>query len=810
LEIYHFNIICLQISIKQPVVTTTQPQGKKSLIWLISTRLPRSGGKEVSAPKVPTGSVAIDGNKYKTADAQKAAYDKVTPVGNTLYGVPKKVDTSMIRTGLDVSGAVPPEGTAAQLDRSIAESANQYASEEGKSYLDVLAKQKADYDKRIAELEAKQTDYDKQMQSDVQNPLNEITSPFRADLENENNKRFAIEEQINTQQSLVDDLVSLSKQASIDIQQGADQPGLARVVKGNVTNIKDTYNAKIAFTQAAIAGVKGSIDLARSFVDRSIAAIEADRTDRITYLNFVKGLIDEKKKDTSDLLKETRTGQKATIDNQIKTIQSELAQAQENRELVQAFASNPDTAAIASKAGILLTDTPAKMSQKLMKFYTDNPQYSSSGQETLKNLVSKYPDAGILPTDTLASAYAKIKNSIVYQGQVASLTSSNGSLSEADKLKLASDMVKNGTALNLEDAINQISMSGPGVVGGYDISKYATDPNHEKAVASILQRIGKFNSVSDIDAYIKQVAPGSPITGAMVESASAKFGVSWEMMVAMMQQDSSLGTAGKGARTFNPGNVGNNDRGDIVNFGNWQSGVDAVAKWLAKHKVASSANTGEIDTSNPETAAIMSALGFLSTGELSDSKLQQSRLQITSLISQGKTDEAKERVKNLVYDTSLADQKKAIAGRNTAIAALGQLKADLQAYYAKGGKTGFFVGLEEDINRKIGKTKDADLRQIQNRIMANIQAYRSQISGAAFTASEAAEYNKLFPSIGNVEEANFANIDALTSEFGRFQNEFYRMRIGADNFDKIFNVKLEDLNMSTTDKEALNNIDLRF
>lgn len=127
-----------------------------------------------------------------------------------------------------------------------------------------------------------------------------------------------------------------------------------------------------------------------------------------------------------------------------------------------------------------------------------------------------------------------------------------------------------------------------GIVGGFDISRYATDPNHEKAVASIVQSIGKFDTLQDVDAYIRKVAPGSPVTAEMVSKASEKYGVPWEMLVAMMQQDSSLGTKGYGARTMNPGNVGTTDEraaaGKPNSFGSWQEGVDAVASWLSKHR----------------------------------------------------------------------------------------------------------------------------------------------------------------------------------------------------------------------------------
>lgn len=126
-----------------------------------------------------------------------------------------------------------------------------------------------------------------------------------------------------------------------------------------------------------------------------------------------------------------------------------------------------------------------------------------------------------------------------------------------------------------------------GIVAGFNIGRYATDPNHEKAIYNIVtNKIGKFNNEQDLASYISSSYPNSPVTAEMVMKASEKHQVPWEMVVAMMEQDSSLGTKGKGARTFNPGNVGNDDEGNIRNYGNWQAGVDAVALWLSKNRAA--------------------------------------------------------------------------------------------------------------------------------------------------------------------------------------------------------------------------------
>lgn len=137
-----------------------------------------------------------------------------------------------------------------------------------------------------------------------------------------------------------------------------------------------------------------------------------------------------------------------------------------------------------------------------------------------------------------------------------------------------------------EDFPNYQANSGPGVVGGVDITTYATDPKHEQKIASIFDRAPDSSNVLDFDTYIKSIAPQSPITGDMILTASSTYGVDPRLITAIIQNDSSFGTKGKATYTMNPGNVGNDDEGNIKKFKNWNEGVLAVAQWLARHKIA--------------------------------------------------------------------------------------------------------------------------------------------------------------------------------------------------------------------------------
>lgn len=131
------------------------------------------------------------------------------------------------------------------------------------------------------------------------------------------------------------------------------------------------------------------------------------------------------------------------------------------------------------------------------------------------------------------------------------------------------------------------SPEGNPIISGIDTSDYATDPLHAQKLNNIMSSIGgALSSAADAEQYIRSKFPKSPVTGDMIAVSAKKWGVDPNLIVAIMQNDSSMGTAGLGAKTRNPGNVGNNDAGDVQKYPTWGSGVDAVAAWLSKHRAA--------------------------------------------------------------------------------------------------------------------------------------------------------------------------------------------------------------------------------
>jgi hypothetical protein len=124
-----------------------------------------------------------------------------------------------------------------------------------------------------------------------------------------------------------------------------------------------------------------------------------------------------------------------------------------------------------------------------------------------------------------------------------------------------------------------------GIVSGYNIKSYATDPTHESKIGSIVAKIPKIKNHKQTQRYINSKAKDSPVTGKMIIRAANKYKVDPRMILAIIQQDSSIGTVGRAVRTKNPGNVGNTDSGATRYYGSWKEGVEAVAEWLKKHEL---------------------------------------------------------------------------------------------------------------------------------------------------------------------------------------------------------------------------------
>lgn len=164
----------------------------------------------------------------------------------------------------------------------------------------------------------------------------------------------------------------------------------------------------------------------------------------------------------------------------------------------------------------------------------------------------------------------------------------NGTVDPAKGAQAISDVL--GGKISLSDVYKNLGIGtnnpqNPGNIAGFDISSYATDPQHEIKVASIYNNLPAITDAASAQAAIDATGiKNSPVTGQMIMDAATTNNVDPKLIFALIQNDSSLGTAGKAVKTNNPGNVGNDDAGNTQTFKTIAQGVNAVGSWLASHR----------------------------------------------------------------------------------------------------------------------------------------------------------------------------------------------------------------------------------
>lgn len=147
---------------------------------------------------------------------------------------------------------------------------------------------------------------------------------------------------------------------------------------------------------------------------------------------------------------------------------------------------------------------------------------------------------------------------------------------------------------------------------------------------------------------------------------------------------------------------------------------------------------------------------------------------------------AKEFLINFARSGADSAQKQAIDGRIALVNNLAAINGLLDQYIAKNGDTGLISGNIQKAQEKLGQIGDPELANIGNQIMISVQEYRKALSGAAFTESEAKEYERIFPSTGKVPELNRQKINSIGSTVERNLNSYFKTVLSPSNFNELF------------------------
>jgi len=159
---------------------------------------------------------------------------------------------------------------------------------------------------------------------------------------------------------------------------------------------------------------------------------------------------------------------------------------------------------------------------------------------------------------------------------------------------------------------------------------------------------------------------------------------------------------------------------------------------------------------------------------------------LDDFIQRGDMGGAKDYIKQMALSHATADQQNQFYGKERTIEFLGEIKDDLSALEKSGFSTNFFTGNWENLVAKVGQVKNPEMRKVATKIATAVMQYRRSMTGVQFGMIENKEYKRIFPNINKINVFNSASINALQESFRGDLDNFYSLKMGRKNYEKIF------------------------
>lgn len=170
-------------------------------------------------------------------------------------------------------------------------------------------------------------------------------------------------------------------------------------------------------------------------------------------------------------------------------------------------------------------------------------------------------------------------------------------------------------------------------------------------------------------------------------------------------------------------------------------------------------------------------------------------------LSTGDTEAAKNYLLSVAIQGLPTDQQNQLVGRAVATDALGKIQELLGEARAKGADTNLFTGKLEYTANSLGTSTNPELAYIGSLLQQQFITYRRAMTGVAFSPVESSDYEKIFPSLIDVEKLSNAKIKALTDTFDIHNRANLSVYLGGSkNYDAIYGNKQQTENTMALDK----------
>lgn len=763
---------------------------------------------QINAPVAPAGSVAIPGAQYNTQASQQANFSNIQPVGNTLYGVPKVAEKL---TSDQLTGGTPAVTPVTPTPTTSATGTVASATE----YMNQLNAEQAARQKQQAEAEAQKVAGTQKL-TDLYEQLGKKGTEYTTELEKYNyganvaqlqdiNKQIAsktasFQNALTNQEARIASASSIyGRQALIERQQASEVGGLsaiAQALQGNITLAQQT--------------AKDAIDVKYDPIEVQIQA-QKDQLDSI-YNDLSRA--DQLKADA----------QKAVLDERQRQIDEQKTEESNISNIVLTAAQNPNadintlnairSAKTLDEAILIASGATPILTHAGLSGLTEN-QIIRVGNKIYKkgiNLLAPQAEAGTwsIETDAAGNPY-----------KFNATTGQSLNLDGTPRITDNNVIITGATAKSIANAIKQVESGGnynasgaSGENGAYQFMpatweswsrEYAKSALGVNTPLSMSKANQDFVAEFKIQQWLDQ--------GLTPQQIAAKWNsgseVGWENKIGVNKQgvaynvpnyvNKFISTLGK--------QLGAN-KGEVSAMVELQAStiVTQISPRLANNKELI-AQVAQLIASGAPMDDIEDELRYLSQSEkfepwrnLANTAFSGVKMAVSErtrqldivddYIASGDNAGAMEHIKTTILGAVGATEKKNVTGRDDALTSVYEIERLLDEYTSMGGNTGLLTGKVEDFNKKVLKrTGNSELAYIANEIAMAIQKYRQDLTGAAFTESEAKEYNSIFPSIGKSPTLNRSLINSLKSQYERNQRKFWERQLGGTaNYNKLQNL----------------------
>ncbi len=299
-----------------------------------------------------------------------------------------------------------------------------------KALEDSLRKQREENDSRLAELRKKE--------QETLGKVDELTTPFREDLENTERERLHINKNFEENQKLVDELDKLLTEGNEYIRQQKEVTGLAAIRNPRVQKAMEDVIARVGVIEAVINARNGQIAQAENMIDRTVNAITQDRMDRISYYETVLNL------NNRDIVS-LDADNKRIAEEQLNILKVDLSRAQATVDFIKEKMVDPQFASLMGEAGVSLNMSVGEINSRLTQAQINREIREQANKIALQGGVA-VADPSLVPEDQLVS-FTDSRGQVHYYKLPAS-SGGSGKVSETDYVEALKQDARSGLTLS--------------------------------------------------------------------------------------------------------------------------------------------------------------------------------------------------------------------------------------------------------------------------------------------------------------------------------------------------------------------------